>query len=78
MFAILLILNACGSHENPAPADPSESVETSEPSEPADSANEETTSNIQEAASQSDTSADTDTDVSEPAVSQESSVYGNA
>ena len=64
MFVILLILNACGSHETLAPA---------EPSEPADSANEETTSNIQEAASQSDTSADTDTDVSEPAVSQESS-----
>ena len=33
MFAILLILNACGSHETPAPAEPSEPSETLETTE---------------------------------------------
>ena len=33
VFAILLILNACGSHETPAPAEPSEPSETLETTE---------------------------------------------
>ena len=96
MFAILLILNACGSHETPAPAEPSEPSETlettettedtetmdssessepseaSEASEPAGSASGDAASETQDAAPQSDTSADNDADVSDPAASQES------
>ena len=66
-FALLLMLNACGSHQAAAPAEPSESAEA------ADSTQEVTSHETQAAEPQYDTSADTDTDVSEPAVSEESS-----
>ena len=88
MFVILLTLNACGSQGIAAPAKPSESskssemtesakssesLEASESSEPASSAYGVTSSETQAVAPQSDTSADIDTDVSEPAASEESS-----
>ena len=88
MFVILLTLNACGSQGTAAPAKPSESSKTSEmtesakssepsgpsgSSEPANSAYEVTSSETQTASSQADTSGDTNTEVSEPATSEESS-----
>ena len=88
MFVILLTLNACGSQGTAAPAKPSESskssemtesakssesLEASESSEPASSAYGVTSSETQAASSQADTSGDTNTEVSEPATSEESS-----
>lgn len=88
MLVILLTLNACGSQGTAAPAKPSESSKSSEmpepaessessgpsgSSEPANSAYEVTSSETQTASSQADTSADTNTEVSEPAASEESS-----
>ena len=66
-FALLLMLNACGSHQAAAPAEPSESAEAP------DSTQEVTSHETQAAEPQYDTSADIDTDVSEPAASEESS-----
>ena len=88
MFVILLTLNACGSQGTAAPAKPSESskssemtesakssesLEASESSEPASSAYGVTSSETQAASSQADTSGDSNTEVSEPATSEESS-----
>ena len=88
MFVILLTLNACGSQGTAAPAKPSESSKTSEmtesakssesseaseSSEPASSAYGVTSSETQAASSQADTSGDSNTEVSEPATSEESS-----
>ena len=88
VFVILLTLNACGSQGTAAPAKPSESskssemtesakssesLEASESSEPASSAYGVTSSETQAASSQADTSADSNTEVSEPATSEESS-----
>ena len=88
MFVILLTLNACGSQGTAAPAKPSESskssemtesakssesLEASESSEPASSAYGVTSSETQAASSQADTSADSNTEVSKPATSEESS-----
>ena len=88
MFVILLTLNACGSQGTAAPAKPSESSKSSEmtesakssessgaseSSEPSNSAYEMTSSETQTASSQADTSGDSNTEVSEPATSEESS-----
>ena len=88
VFVILLTLNACGSQGTAAPAKPSESskssemtesakssesLEASESSEPASSAYGVTSSETQAASSQADTSGDSNTEVSEPATSEESS-----
>ena len=88
MFVILLTLNACGSQGTVAPAKPSDSskssemtesaksseyLEASESSEPASSAYGVTSSETQAASSQADTSGDSNTEVSEPATSEESS-----
>ena len=88
MFVILLTLNACGSQGTAAPAKPSESskssemtesakssesLEASESSEPASIAYGVTSSETQAASSQADTSGDSNTEVSEPATSEESS-----
>ena len=69
-FALLLTLNACGSHQTAVTAEPSESAETTEA---ASSAHEVTSSETQNAAQQPDTSAEESTEISKHTTSRESS-----
>ena len=76
-FALLLTLNACGSHQPAAPAEPSEAAETAEAPEAAEaaeaegSAHEVTSPETQAEELQYDTSADASTEISEPSTSQD-------